>query len=270
MTGSDDGPRGIRLQKLLADAGIASRRKAEDLIRAGRVQVDGQVVREMGVRVDPESQTVEVDGSAVRPLRRRWVMFYKPRGCLTTRTDPHGRRTIYDLLPPELRSLRYVGRLDMDTEGLLLLTTDGDAINRLLHPRYEVEREYLAWVEKAPTGEVFGTLKDGVELEDGLARAKDVRLVKGRGGEAILALVMQEGRKREVRRLLEAVGVPLSRLKRIRFGALELGGLKPGEWRDLAPGEVASVTGGAGRGKTGRSRGPRRKPGGRKAGRSRD
>jgi 23S rRNA pseudouridine2605 synthase len=285
MTSSGDAPKGVRLQKYLADAGIASRRKAEDLMRAGRVRVDGKTVREMGVRVDPETQAVEVDGEPVRPQRSRWVMVCKPEGCITTRTDPQGRQTIYDLLPPDFRGLRYVGRLDMDTEGLLLLTTDGDAMNRLLHPRYEVEREYLAWVEEAPPGEVYGKLKEGVELEDGLARAKDVRLVRGRGGGAILALVMQEGRKREVRRLLEAVGVSLRRLKRIRFGPLELGHMKPGEWRDLTSAEVAALTrpapshgarGGKGEGKKpsrgggvkGKAR--RRRTEGRKDGGSRD
>lgn len=259
MTSKGDAPKGVRLQKYLADAGVSSRRKAEDLIRAGRVRVDGRTVREMGVRVDPGSQAVEVDGEAVRPQRSRWVMLCKPKGCLTTRTDPQGRQTIYDLLPTDFRGLRYVGRLDMDTEGLLLLTTDGDAINRLLHPRYEVEREYLAWVEKAPPGEVYGRLKEGVELEDGLARAKDVRLVRGRGGDAILALVMQEGRKREVRRLLEAVGVSLRRLKRIRFGSLQLGHLKSGEWRDLTSGEVAALTGSGRRPGTGRGKARRGK-----------
>jgi pseudouridine synthase len=243
MKDAGDGREGVRLQKFLADAGIASRRKAEDLIRAGRIRVDGQLVQEMGVKVDPRTQKVEVDGAVVRPMRSRWVMFCKPAGCLTTRTDPHGRQTIYDLLPSDFRGLRYVGRLDQDTEGLLLLTTDGDAINRLLHPRYQVEREYLAWVEKEPAGEVYGMLKAGVELDDGLGRAKDVRLVRGRGRDVILALVMQEGRKREVRRLLDAVGVSLRRLKRIRFGPVELGRMKPGEWRDLEPAEVAALTG---------------------------
>ena len=243
MTGARDSREGVRLQKFLADAGIASRRKAEDLIRAGRIRVDGQVVREMGVKVDPDTQKVEVDGAVVRPLRSRWVMFCKPQGCLTTRTDPHGRKTIYDLLPSDFRGLRYVGRLDQDPEGLLLLPTDGDAINRLLHPRYEVEREDLAWIETEPPGEVYGMLKAGVVLEDGLGRAKVVRLVRAKGGDVILALVMQEGRKREVRRLLDAVGVSLRRLKRIRFGPVELGRMKAGEWRDLEPDEVAALTG---------------------------
>ncbi len=247
--------RGVRLQKFLADAGIASRRKAETLITGGRVRVNGAVVRELGTRVVPGKDRVQFDGEDVQTQASRWVAFYKPPGCLTTRSDPGGRPTIYDRLPQALRSLRYVGRLDMDTEGLLLLTTDGDAIQTLTHPRFGVEREYLVWVKEAPSGEVYGRLREGVELEDGLARVSDVRLVSGKRDRPILALILREGRKREVRRLMEAVGHPVQRLKRVRFGGLELGDMKPGEWRDLTSAEISTLISGSRR--AGRSAGRR-------------
>jgi pseudouridine synthase len=251
---SADGPKGIRLQKFIADAGVTSRRKAEELMLAGRVKVNGEVARELGIRVVPGRDRVEVDGKRVEPEESRWVMLYKPQGCITTRKDTHGRPTVYDHLPSDLQGLRYVGRLDQDTEGLLLFTNDGDAMERLLHPRYGVEREYLAWVDREPDGEQYRRLREGVELEDGLARVTDVRLSSRRQGRWILALVMQEGRKREVRRLLEAVGLPVLRLKRVRFGSLRLRGLKPGEWRELTADESRAVTGGNPRRGRGRGR----------------
>ena len=257
---SSDKQKGIRLQKFLADAGIASRRKAEGLITGGRVRVNGTVVRELGTRVQPGEDRVEFDGSEVHTQASRWVAFYKPPGCLTTRRDPGGRKTIYDVLPSALQSLRYVGRLDMETEGLLLLTTNGDAIQTLTHPKFGVDREYLVWVKDAPKGEVYTQLREGVELEDGLARVNDVRLVSGQRDRPILALILREGRKREVRRLMEAVGHPVQRLKRIRFDGVELGEMKPGEWRDLTSAEISTLTSGSQR--EGRSA-PSRSSGGR-------
>ena len=236
---SDGG--GVRIQKFLSRAGVASRREAEGLMLEGRVRVNGRVVDELGARIDPEMDTVEVDGREVTRPPLRWILFHKPRGCLTTRDDPRGRRTVYDLLPPDLGSLRYVGRLDQDTEGLLLFTNEGEALHRLLHPSHEVEREYRATVEGHADDTTLARLREGVELDDGPARAEDVRRLGEAGHGSILALVLREGRKREVRRLLEAVGHPVTHLERVRFGPVSLGDLRAGEWRDLEPEEVRAI-----------------------------
>lgn len=200
---------------------------------AGRVRVNGEVVRELGTRVVPGRDAVELDGSPVSLPEVRWIAFHKPTGTLTTRRDPGGARTVYDLLPPEARTLRYVGRLDRETEGLLLFGNDGEVIHGLLHPSRGVEREYRATVRGRPDRDVVRRLVRGVELEDGPARCVRARVVeRGRGG-SVLGLVLAEGRKREVRRLLEAVGHPVTRLVRVRFGPVELGDLAPGAWRTL-------------------------------------
>lgn len=229
------------MQKLLSRAGVASRRKAEELMEAGRVRINGEVVTTLGVRVDPEQDAVEVDGEEVTVPPARWILLHKPEGVLTTRKDPHGRRTVYDLLPEELDSLRYVGRLDRDTEGLLLLTNQGDAIHRLLHPSYEVDREYFAAVKGSPRPETLERLRSGVPLEDGPARADRVEVVEETTEGARVALVLREGRNREVRRLLAAVGHPVRSLVRRRFGPVRLGDLSEGRWRDLTEAEVRAL-----------------------------
>jgi 23S rRNA pseudouridine2605 synthase len=236
----------IRLQKFLSRAGVASRREAESLMAQGRVRVNGVTAVTPGTKVDPGEDRVELDGRPVRWDPVRWIALNKPRGTVTTRKDPGGRATVYGLLPRDARRLRYVGRLDRDTEGLLLFTNDGDAMHALLHPSSEVPREYRALVHGVPGREALSSLSRGVELEDGPARAEEVRLVKQVRDGALLTLVLREGRKREVRRLLEAVGHPTRRLRRIRFGPLELGELEPGSWRDLTPGEVRALRRAAG------------------------
>jgi 23S rRNA pseudouridine2605 synthase len=236
----------VRLQKYLASAGVASRRGAETLIAEGRVQVNGAVVAEAGVKVTPGRDRVEVDGRTVVPARPVWIALHKPRGYLTTRSDPGGRRTIYQLLPPEHEGLFHVGRLDRDSEGLLILTNQGDAANLLLHPRYEVERIYDAEVDGLVSRETLRRLLQGVELEDGVARA--VRVEKRRSSREDrdrLRLTLTEGRNREVRRLLAEVGHPVRRLIRLRYGPIRLGHLPPGEWRPLTAPEVAAIMGGA-------------------------
>lgn len=237
----------MRLQKFLSRAGVASRRQAEALMAQGRVRVNGTPAVTPGVRVDPERDRVEVDGRPVSLAPRRWILLNKPRGVVTTRRDPRGRKTVYTLLPSDSRSLRYVGRLDRNTEGLLMLTNDGDAAHRLLHPSSEVPREYRAWVWGIPSDRTLDRLQKGVELDDGPARAEDVRVIRAVEGKgAIMSLVLREGRKREVRRLLEAVGHRVRRLRRVRFGPLRLGDLESGEWRDLTPDEIRELRQAAG------------------------
>ncbi len=216
------------------------------MIRDGRVRVNGRVVREMGVRVGPED-TVAVDGREVTPESPVWVMLHKPAGYVTTRDDPQGRPTVYDLLPERFESLFHVGRLDLDSEGLLLLTNEGGVANRLMHPRHEVDRVYRVDVEGALSREEQRALLSGVELEDGMARAHEVEIVAetpagpGGGPGTRVRLIMREGRKREVRRLMDAVGHPVLRLVRERLGPVALGGLEPGEWRELREEEVEAL-----------------------------
>jgi len=233
-----------RLQKVLARAGLGSRRACEDLIREGRVTVNGRVAT-LGDRVDPRADRVEVDGGRV-PLdpELRYLALHKPRGVVTTARDPQGRPDVSRYYPEGVRVFP-VGRLDRDTEGLLLLTNDGELANRLLHPRYGVEREYLAEVEGRPTERALTALRRGVELEDGPARANSVRRVEGSGERGAVRVVMTEGRKREVRRLLAAVGLPVRRLVRVRVGPIRLGRLRPGEVRELEPAEVRELLRGA-------------------------
>lgn len=229
-----------RLQKALARAGVGSRRASEDLIREGRVRVNGQVAS-LGQRVDPGSDRVEVDGTRV-PLDPglRYFALNKPRGVVTTARDPQRRPDVSRFFPPGPRVFP-VGRLDRDTEGLLLLTNDGELAHRLMHPRYGVEREYLAEVGGVPGRRALARLERGVELEDGPARARSARGVAGAGDRSAVRIVMAEGRKREVRRMLAAVGLPVRRLVRMRVGPVRLGRLPPGAVRELEPTEVRAL-----------------------------
>lgn len=223
--------RPVRLQKYISQAGVASRRQAERLMLEGRVLVNGEPATEMGVRVLPGRDTVSLDGRIVEPARQRWIVFHKPPGVLCTRTDPHGGRTVYDLLPKWVSGLRYVGRLDRDTSGLLLLTNDGDTAAALAHPSRQVEREYVARVEGPLTARDLRALRRGVQLEDGFARPRRVRKVEPNEDGWGITMVLAEGRKREVRRMMKTVGHPVLRLVRTRFGPFRLGGIAPGGWR---------------------------------------
>ncbi len=236
----------MRLNKALSAAGLGSRRAVEELMRAGRVAIDGQVVEEMGRRVDLARDRVEVDGSrVVLDQRLRYWMLNKPPGVVSTASDPQGRPTVVDLVPEDPRVVP-VGRLDRETEGLILLTNDGELANLLTHPRYGVEKRYLAEVDLLP-GNAVTRLQQGVELDDGPARAERARVVAGSGRRRMVEVVMLEGRKREVRRLLEAVGAPVRRLVRTGIGPLRLTGLAPGEYRPLRPEEVRDLYRAAGR-----------------------
>jgi 23S rRNA pseudouridine2605 synthase len=229
-----------RLQKALARAGVGSRRASEELIRQGRVTVNGREAT-LGDKVDPAADRVEVDGVRV-PLdpALRYFAFHKPAGVVTTMRDPQGRPDLRSFLPPT-PGVIAVGRLDQDTEGLLLLSNDGELANRLMHPRYGVEKEYLAEVEGNPGPRHLSRLTRGVELEDGTARAISARIAGRAGGRAAVRVVMGEGRKREVRRLLAAVGLPVRRLVRVRVGPVRLGKLPPSEVRPLSLEEVRAL-----------------------------
>lgn len=226
---------GIRLQKFLSRAGVASRRASEELIAAGRVRVDGRTVTELGSRVDPESAVVEVDGRRVERQPARWIALHKPPGYLCTRSDPRERPTVYDLLPEgELQDLFHVGRLDFLSEGLLLLTNEGDVAHRVLHPSSGTEKRYeVALHPPVPEGIAERTLA-GVELEDGPAAADAASLLPDPEGEGELLLVtLHEGRNREIRRMMDALDARIRRLRRLSFGPVELGDLPSGAWRWL-------------------------------------
>ena len=234
-----------RLQKVMAAAGIASRRASELLISAGRVTVNGRVAT-LGDRVDVDEDVVEVDGERVIvDTTLRYLMLNKPQGVVSTTSDPQGRPTVMDLVNLEER-LYPVGRLDQDTEGLLLLTNDGELANRLLHPSFGVERTYLALVPGPVRREAMRSLTEGVELDDGPARPRRVRTVEEHRGKALIEIVMTEGRKREVRRMLAAVGLPVERLARVAYGGVELGDLRQGKWRFLDRTEIARLHAAAG------------------------
>lgn len=231
---------GQRLQKVLAAAGLGSRRSCEELIAEGRVTVEGEVA-ELGRRVDPQTAEVRVDGERVNVNPELiYLMLNKPQGYVTTADDPRGRPTVLDLVDVSQRVFP-VGRLDMDTEGLLLLTNDGDLAHALMHPSFGVRRTYVAKVNGRPSRRQIGRLTQGVDLEDGPASAESARIMGEGHGKAIVELVLTEGRKREIRRMLAAVGCPVERLARIAYDGVELGELKQGNWRPLRPPEVGKL-----------------------------
>ncbi|PIQ83045.1 MAG: pseudouridine synthase [Candidatus Omnitrophica bacterium CG11_big_fil_rev_8_21_14_0_20_64_10] len=230
----------MRIARALALAGVDSRRKCEVLVSAGRVTVDGEPVTDLARQVDPAVQEIRLDGRPLSFGQAIYYLFHKPAGVTTTAADPHAARTLYDALPAGLRAkgegrVFPVGRLDRETTGLLLLTSDGELANRMTHPRHQVERVYEARLDRPPAPADLERLARGVQLEDGPARPKTVR--RGAGGTVRLTLC--EGRKREVRRLFEAIGYSVTRLKRTAFGPLELGDLPEGAGRFLSEAEVA-------------------------------
>jgi pseudouridine synthase len=245
-------PAGERLQKYLARCGVASRRHAEELITAGLVSVNGSVARELGVRIDPERDTVHVRGKRVAPpTRLLYLVMNKPAGVVTTASDPHGRRTVLDQLPARWRDERVypVGRLDHNTEGLLLLTDDGDLALRLTHPRYALAKEYHALVAGRPTPEELARLALGLMLAGETrptAPARAWRLRDGEGGHSWVGLELHEGRNRQARRMFDAIGHSVIQLRRVRIGALTLGGLALGQTRELTQREVETLRGQAG------------------------
>lgn len=234
-----------RLQKYLAACGVASRRGAEAFIEAGRVTVNGEVAA-LGCKVDPATDTILVDGQPVGTERAVYLLLNKPPNTVTTAKDTHGRKTVLDCLEGVPARVYPVGRLDLDVGGVLLLTNDGELANRLIHPRYQIPKVYLAWVWGRVGEDAIAQLEAGVELEDGMTAPAKARVMKHTLKQSLVRLQIHEGKKREVKRMCEAVGHRVASLTRIAFCGIQVGDLKPGEWRYLTEAEVAML-----RGKTG-------------------
>lgn len=232
---------GVRLQKVLAQAGVASRRASEELIAAGRVEINGKVVTEQGMRVDPERDTIRVDGSRIPPPRRHlYLVLNKPRGVVSTMDDPHGRPTLEQYVPRHQR-LFHVGRLDTDTEGLLFLTNDGDFANKLAHPSHEVPKTYLVEVEGLLDNKTLRRLEKGLTLEDGPIKPDKVKLVTRAESRSMVQITLHSGRNRIVRRMFDSVGHPVRRLSRISICPVRLGQLAAGETRELTRDELGAL-----------------------------
>ena len=236
----------IRLQKLLAQSGVASRRKCEELMLAGLVEVDGEVVTRLGTKVDPRTAVIRVDGKRLPPVSPNvYLVLNKPRGVVSTMSDPQGRRTLSDLLTDRAERLFHVGRLDTDTEGLILLTNDGDFAQRVAHPSYELSKTYVAEVDGVVEKATVRRLRDGVTLDDGPVEVDSCKVVSSsrsaKGDRSIVELVIHEGRNRIVRRLLDEVGHPVRRLTRTAIGPVVLHGLRPGAFRELTRDELGTL-----------------------------
>ena len=234
-----------RLQKILSQAGVASRRAAERLIADGRVTVNGKTVQEMGTKADADTDDIRVDGRRLHaPERKRYILLNKPAGYVSTRSDPERRRTVIDLLAGVREYVYPVGRLDYDTEGLLLLTNDGDLAARLTHPRHGIERSYEARVAGMPDADALRQLREGIPLDGRRTLPAEAAVLNARGREAregVVQLTIREGRNRQVRRMLEAVGHPVRELTRTRIGPLTDRRLKPGAWRELTAAEITTL-----------------------------
>jgi len=234
----------IRLTKFLASTGVASRRIAERLIADGRVKVNGISVREQGIKIIPGQDRVEVDNVPIEPASKKvYYLLFKPRGYLTTVRDPFGRPTVMDLFPPEMkRGLFPVGRLDMDTEGLLLLTNDGELAFRLTHPRFQIQKKYLATVKGFPSEEELRKLQKGILLEEGLTSPARVKVISAGKRKSLLLIAIHEGKKRQVKRMCQAIGHPVVHLKRVSYAFLTLEGLAPCDYRPLTREEVRKLS----------------------------
>ena len=231
-----------RLQKVLADAGVASRRKAEELILEGRVVVDGKVIRTLGVKVDPAKSQVMVDGEAINKIKTKiYLALNKPRGILSTLSDPEDRPHLGDLLRDRNERLFHVGRLDKESEGLLLLTNDGELAHRATHPSFSLPKNYLLEVKGSVSKEVAEALRQGVELDDGVAKVDKLTVLAGQPGRTLLDVVIHDGRNQILRRMAAATGLTVERLIRIGMGPIKLGELTPGKWREIKGAELLSL-----------------------------
>lgn len=239
---TDEQQQGVRLQKVLARAGFASRRASENLIHEGRVEVNGSVVVEQGLRVDPANDVIRVDGARVPPARHHvYLVVNKPRGVVSTMEDPLERRTLDDLLGRRKERVFHVGRLDTDTEGLILLTNDGEFAHRMTHPSWQVPKTYLAEVEGVVDARTVRRLEKGVTLDDGPVRPDAVRLVSSTASRSMLQVTLHEGRNRIVRRMMDTVGHPVNQLSRTAIGPVRLGRLPVGEVRELTREELGKL-----------------------------
>jgi 23S rRNA pseudouridine2605 synthase len=231
-----------RLQKVMARAGVASRRHSEELITAGRVTVNGEVVTSLGTKVDPDRDEIAVDGRAIATgVEKAYLALNKPPGFVTTMSDPQGRPTVADFLPPEPPGLFAVGRLDMDTDGLLLITNDGELADRLMHPRHHVPKTYRAVVAGQPTERELQRLREGIDLDDGRTAPAGVDYLATGGKTTLVRLTIREGRKRQIRRMFSAIGHPVVTLRRIAFGPVQLGDQPQGTVRPLTAAELAAL-----------------------------
>ena len=234
----------VRLHKILADAGVASRRKGEALILAGRVSVNNKIIKELGIMADPAYDRIRVDGKPLpHPAPKVYYLLYKPRGVITSLHDPEGRTTIKDLIPRIKAKIFPVGRLDYDAEGLLLLTNDGEMAMRLAHPRYRVPRTYLVKVKGVLTADEMARIEKGVMLDDGMSPAIKVNPIRRLQKNSVVRVTMHEGRNRVIKRTFEAIRHPVLRLKRIEFAFLTLEGLQPGDYRPLSAEEIERLRG---------------------------
>lgn len=230
-----------RLQKYLADSGVASRRASEQIIAEGRVTVNGQVVRELGTKVDPAKDKVAVDGRPVRPKRKIYVALHKPKGYLCTKKDPEGRRTIGDLLPQEWEILQSVGRLDNDSEGLIFLTNDGDFSLKLTHPRYGIRKKYIVTALGRVEPSLLARFMAGIEDAGELLKVAKARILSANNSRSVVELELAGGKNREIRRLFAAVDLEIERLQRVSIGPIKLGELPAGKWRILTETEIKSL-----------------------------
>jgi len=227
----------MRIQKYLSQCGVASRRTGESLIAKGRVTVNG-VIASLGDKIDPRKDTVEVNGEPVTQGRLVYVVLNKPKGVVTTAKDTHSRKTVLDFVEGVSERVYPVGRLDMDVSGTLLLTNDGELAHRLMHPRHQVDKTYLVWVQGAVSSDAAAALEKGVELEDGVTAPASAEILKRSDDATLIRLTIHEGRKRLVKRMCAAVGHPVRDLRRVSIGALRANGLRPGEWRYLHESEI--------------------------------
>ena len=239
--GAPSRPVGERLQKVLAAAGVGSRRECEDLITSGRIEVDRRVVTELGTRVDPTQQEIRLDGVPLVRPKHVYYAVHKPPGVVSTNRDPAGRPRVIDLIPPGNARLFAIGRLDLNSQGLILVTNDGELANRLTHPRYEVSKTYRVLVAGRPTPENLARLRRGVHFAEGVARAEEIRVRSHHKESTVLEMVLREGRNREIRRLLARVGHKVLRLTRIAVGPVRLAGLPAGASRRLTRGEIEAL-----------------------------
>lgn len=231
-----------RLQKVLAEAGVASRRKAEEMILDGRVMVDGKVIRTLGTKVDPEKSEVIVDGEAMNVKKTKiYLALNKPRGILSTLSDPENRPHLGDLLRDRSERLFHVGRLDKDSEGLLLLTNDGDLAHRATHPSFSLPKNYLLEIKGVVSKEVADSFRSGIELEDGMAKVDKLTVLQGQPGRTLFDVVIHDGRNQILRRMAAAAGLTIERLIRIGMGPVKLGELTPGKWREIKGAELLSL-----------------------------